>query len=117
MIIEKIILNHLNSVMAIPYYMEEPINKPDEYGLIEKTGSTEITKLACSSTFAIQTYAQSLEDAAERNQEMIEAMDSLINHDEVCHCELNSDYNFTDTTTKRYRYQAVFDVVHYRGGN
>lgn len=117
MIIEKIILNHLNSVMDIPYYMEEPIDKPDEYGTIEKTGSSELTKWAYSSTFAIQTYAKSLEDAAERNQEMIEAMDGLINYDEVCRCELNSDYNFTDTTTKRYRYQAVFDVVHYRGGN
>ena len=27
---------------------------------------------------------------------------------------LNSDYNFTDTETKEYRYQAVFDINYYQ---
>ena len=26
---------------------------------------------------------------------------------------LNTDYNFTDTAQRRYRYQAVFDIIHY----
>ena len=26
---------------------------------------------------------------------------------------LNSDYNFTDVTTKKYRYQAVYDLKYY----
>ena len=30
----------------------------------------------------------------------------------VFRCELNGDYNFTDTETKRYRYQAVFDLTY-----
>ena len=25
----------------------------------------------------------------------------------------DSDYNFTDTDTKHYRYQAVFEITHY----
>ena len=25
---------------------------------------------------------------------------------------LNSDYNFTDTSTKKYRYQAVYDIYY-----
>ena len=33
--------------------------------------------------------------------------------DEVSKVSLNSDYNFTDAATKRYRYQAVFDIIHY----
>ncbi len=36
------------------------------------------------------------------------AMDSLDELAEVCRVQLNSDYNFTDTASKRYRYQAVF---------
>ena len=33
---------------------------------------------------------------------------------EIGAVHLNSDYNFTDTAAKRYRYQAVFDVTYYR---
>ena len=40
-------------------------------------------------------------------------MEDLADLDEVSACRLNSDYNFTDTTTKHYRYQAVFDLVFY----
>ena len=32
---------------------------------------------------------------------------------DICHCELNSNYNYTDTARKRYRYQAVFYITHY----
>ena len=40
-------------------------------------------------------------------------MGELPSHPEVASCRLNSDYNFTDTTKKQYRYQAVFDIVYY----
>ena len=33
--------------------------------------------------------------------------------DDVISCKLNSDYNYTDEETKRYRYQAVFDIRYY----
>ena len=52
-------------------------------------------------------------DAAALNEEVILAMQNLIEVDDVTHVELNSNYNYTDTTTKEYRYQAVFDITHY----
>ena len=42
--------------------------------------------------------------------EMLKALPEL---DAVSASRLNSDYNFTDTTTKRYRYQAVYDLVYF----
>jgi len=42
-----------------------------------------------------------------------QAMCDIADESEVCKCSLNSDYNFTDTATKKYRYQAVFDLVHF----
>ena len=51
--------------------------------------------------------------AAELNERVKAAMDELADIDDVSACRLNSDYNFTDTTTKHYRYQAVFDLVFY----
>jgi hypothetical protein len=37
----------------------------------------------------------------------------LLSEHDVLSVELNSNYNYTDTSTKEYRYQAVFDIRHY----
>ncbi|SDQ04437.1 hypothetical protein SAMN04487752_0319, partial [Carnobacterium viridans] len=47
------------------------------------------------------------------NEELKEVVENLILLNEISGVRLNSDYNFTDTTTKEYRYQAVFDINHY----
>ena len=39
-------------------------------------------------------------------------MRTIVNLPEIGRSQLNSDYNFTDTTTKGYRYQAVFDLIY-----
>ncbi len=52
-------------------------------------------------------------EAAVLNEEVKEAVEGMITLDEVSKVSLNSDYNFTDTTTKEYRYQAVFDINYY----
>lgn len=52
-------------------------------------------------------------EAAVLNEELKEVIESMIELDEISKIKLNSDYNFTDTTTKEYRYQAVFDINHY----
>ena len=110
--IEKIILDHLNSKLTEPVYMEHPDPAPATFVLIEKTGSGRSNRLP-SSTFAFQSYAESLYDAAVLNEKVKEAADSLETLDTIGRVRLNTDYNFTDTTTKRYRYQAVYDITHY----
>ena len=49
----------------------------------------------------------------ELNELVKEAMDDIVVLDEISRSALNSDYNFTDVTTKRHRYQAVYDLVFY----
>ena len=66
-----------------------------------------------SSTFAFQSYSNSMYGAAALNEVVKQAVDSLIEIDSIASVKLNSDYNFTDTTTKKYRYQAVYDIKHY----
>ena len=46
-------------------------------------------------------------------QEYKEAMEKIVEMDDISKCQLNSDYNYTDTTRKKYRYQAVYDMVHF----
>ena len=55
----------------------------------------------------------SLFGAASLNERVKKVMENIIELDDICSCNLNSDYNYTDTGRKKYRYQAVFDITHY----
>lgn len=110
--IEEIVLNFLTVKMNVPVFMEEPEEKPDSYLIVEKTGSG-VENFIWNASVSVQSYGKTLYDAAQLNSDVILAMQSLTTDSNVCRVELNSDYNFTDATTKRYRYQAIFDIVHY----
>ena len=116
--IEKTVLDYLIDVLDVPVYMEVPETHknpsltPSEFVRIEKTGSSRENHIF-TATFAIQSYANSLYKAALLNEKVKEAMENIITLDEVASEDLNSDYNFTDESTKQPRYQAVFILVHY----
>lgn len=109
--IEKIVLDYLLS-KGLNAYMQVPSTEPSEYVLIEKTGSSKLN-LIKSATIAIQSYADSLFEAASLNESVIETMESLAALPEIVRCHLETDYQFTDTTKKKYRYQAQFSVTYY----
>lgn len=111
MMIEVVVLQHLASVLDVPVYMERPENVQGAFVLLEKTGSSRTNKVN-KATFACQSYAPSMYKAAELNEQVKSAMDSLIESDLISESALNSDYNFTDTADKSYRYQAVYDLVY-----
>lgn len=110
--IEKTILDYLNEHLTVSVYMEEPINKPASYVLIERTGSSE-SDLIESTTFALQSYGASLYDAAVLNMAVKARIKQAVELPSVSAVYINSDYNFTDTETKRYRYQCVAVVTHF----
>lgn len=110
--IEIIVLNYLNKNLSVPAYTEKPSNAPQRYVLIDKTGSGESNHLP-NATIAFQSYAESLYQAALLNKELKDTMKNIIELDEIRGITLNGDYNFTDTTTKEYRYQAVYDIRYY----
>lgn len=108
--IELTIVDYLKTKVNIPVVMEE-INEP-EYIIVQRLGTSETNHIK-SSTFAIQSYSDTLYNAAVLNESVKDIMRSIIELDEISDCSLNTDYNYTDTTTKTYRYQAVFELVHY----
>jgi len=111
--IEKVIKNYLDeSNLSATVYMEQPKIKPSKFYLIEKSGGG-LTDHINKSTFIIQSNGTSLYEAAELNEEIKAVMLNAITLDEISKVDLNSDYNYTDSTTKTYRYQAVFVVTHY----
>ena len=110
--IETIVSEYLLQRVKEKVYMEVPEKPPERYVIFEKTGGSKENHI-CYSTLAIQSAAESLYQAAVLNEAVKQAMCDIADESEVCKCSLNSDYNFTDTATKKYRYQAVFDLVHF----
>lgn len=110
--IEETILNYLSDALDAPVSMEVPAASTGRFVVLEKT-STGTTDCIPRATFAIQSYGCSLLEAARLNEQVKQVMEGLTDLDEVSSCRLNTDYNFTDTTTKHYRYQAVYDLVFY----
>lgn len=110
--IEARIIEYLAETLDIPVYAEVPEAAEGEFLVVEKTGSARANYLD-EATIAVQSYADSLADAAFLNQRVKAAMLNLWTLDDVSAVRLNSDYNFTDTTTRRYRYQGVFVVTYY----
>lgn len=105
------LLSYLNANLSVEAYAEAPEELTD-YVLLEQTGSSRRNHII-TTTIAIQSYGNSMLDAMALNEEVKEAMDGFLQLDDVTRVELETDYNFTDTTTKQYRWQAVYDITHY----
>ena len=120
MIIEEKIRNYFNAkaeqgIIPKTYVSIPEVKKPStsyEFIVLEKTGSS-VDNHIITSTIAFQSYADTLYKAAVVNEKVKEVMQMCVDDDVVIQARLNSDYNFTDQSTKQPRYQAVFDVIHY----
>jgi len=113
--IEKILLEYLQEKLNIPVFLEKPYNPPKKMIIVEKTGSSK-TNLIETATMAIQSYDESLVKTIALNEDVKAAMDEIEGLDSIGGCYLASDYNYTDTSTKQHRYQAVYNITYY-GGN
>lgn len=116
MIIESKVKEFLESKLSVPVLTEVPKNPASSYVIIEKTGDAQ-EEFINSPILTIQSYGPSLYDAAKLNDEvkrwMLDRVEGLVTLDDITKVKLNSDYNFTDTSKKQYRYQALFEIVHY----
>ena len=114
MLIEELVISHLSSRLSVPVYAEVPADAGmrQSFVVVEKTGSGETNHIR-DATLAVQSYGVTLRNAAALSHEVCEAMEALPERDEVSRCRLESEYNWTDADTKRYRYQAVFHLTHF----
>ena len=108
--IEEIVFNYLKNKLNVPVTFEN-INEV-EYVLIGKSGSSRFD-FTNTATFFIQSYSSSKYIASLLNEKVKDVMYDLIELDEITSLHLNSDYDYTDTTIKKYRYQAVFDIGYF----
>lgn len=110
--IEIVIKKFLDENLKVPSFFEHTKNMPESFVIIEKTGSGG-SDYVYSATFAFQSYAPSLQKAAELNEIVKKTVEQLVTVNEVSGVHHNSDYNFTDTEIQKYRYQAVYDINYF----
>lgn len=104
-------LKYLKNTLSVPVYTEKPDVQIKRYVLIEKTGGS-CEDCVDSVILAIQSYAESLYEASLLNESVKEAMGNIVILDTIGKSKLNTDYNYTDTAKKIYRYQAVYDITY-----
>lgn len=107
---ELIVLEGLRKALPVPVSMERHGGERGDFVLIERVGGSKEIGIERAS-FAIQSYSDSMNGACKLNEKVRAAMLDLINDSNVSRVDLDSDYNYTDTTTKKYRYQGVYDLV------
>lgn len=111
--IEEIVLKYLDNNLDVNVYLEKSTNENEKnYVFLEKTGSG-IDDFIKRSTIAIQSYGATKYEAAKLNEQVKNLMNNITDLDSISKSKLNTDYEFTDTTKKLYRYQAIYDLVFY----
>jgi hypothetical protein len=107
LIIEEKILRYLKGRIGVPVYMERPANSDPSFLIVERVGGSEGNYIS-HGTFAIKSIGTTLYEAAILDHEVVKAMRDLSELENISSCILNADTNFTDTTTKEYRYQSTY---------
>lgn len=110
--IEKCVIDYLHGV-----FREIPVSgmktKPGKRMLVvDRTGGS-IYNLIPTSSVVVDSYAETKAQASMLNDQVIDAMMEMPGAvTEIAHVSLNSTYDDTDTTSKEYRYGALFEIVH-----
>ena len=112
--IEKKVREYLKSKLNIPVYLEEPEAKVTKYAIVEKVGSS-VENLIYRAMINVTCYDSTLSLTAALNDDIVSYMEQMPDEElEVYDCFLNSEYNATETSTHRYRYESLFDITYQR---
>lgn len=111
MTIEELLIAYLSGMLDVEIFAERPKSSelPSSYVLIEKLGGGQENHVRTANV-AIQSIAPTMLEAIKLNEHVITCMTKMYGYPNIISVAYNTDYNFTDTTTKEYRYQALYDI-------
>lgn len=111
--IDAVLIQYLSDALRpVRVSAQVPAKKPKRFVTVERTGMS-LANHVYTTTFAIQSNAATLLDAAALDEEARQAMLAATQLDGITAVRLNSSYNFTDPESEQMRYQSVYDVTHY----
>lgn len=113
--IEQTVQKFLSTALDVPVLLEVPEGPDitDRFVIIEKIAGGRRNYLRTAS-FAVQSYSlTSMYDAAILDEQVRDVMDDMAAMlPNIGACRMASNYNFTNTSTKRYRYQCTYDITY-----
>ena len=107
----KDLLDYLSTQLSVGVYAEAP-DQTTGYVLLDQTATSNANHIT-TTTIAVQSYGATLYGAMALNEAVKEAMEGFAEQPQVASVKLETDYNFTNTATKQYRWQAVYHITHY----
>lgn len=110
--IEATIRDYLMTKVNVPVYIAMPTQLPDSFVFIERVGGS-IENHIRQATIAVQSTGKLMADAAALHEAVLRHMQDLIELPNISSVYVNSEYNFTDTDTKKYRYQGVYVITYW----
>lgn len=110
--IEITVREHLLASLAVPVLMEVPEEPSGAFVVVQKTGSSRADRIDRAEITA-QSYAATMQEAAALNEQVKAAFESMAERSDVGRVALDGDYNMSDTASKRYRYQAIYEITYY----
>lgn len=108
--IEEIVINYLTE-RGFDVYAEVPVNPSRSYVVIQRSSGNYTNQIRHIGMYTESRSRNSKLEAARIHEAVIEAMRDIRNHTEIFRCELNADYDAAMTSTKEYRYQALWDIT------
>lgn len=115
MIIESLIIKYLQDAniqgIGANVYAETPVNPPDDYVLIRRTGGSAENYLRDYNVYTETISRQDKLTAATNHEAVVEAMQRMPDTEPVFRCRLNSDYDATRADKKDYRFQALWQIT------
>ena len=110
--IENIVREFLKKKLRVSVHMEYP-RKPGETFVVLRKADTSRENRIEHALFVTDSYARTMFETAELNEQVKDAVDALEELDVIAAVNRGSDYPAFDNTNKRYRYQATFEITHY----
>lgn len=111
--IEKELITYFKSVMSdVPVGFEAPLKKPDKYVVFTMLDGGEINHIKAA-TISADCYAVSLLKAAELCEVVKTHMLDMIRLDSISGVYVGNVRSNTDTNTKTYCYECVFNFYYY----
>lgn len=111
--IETVIIDYLVGlgIAAGHVYAETPVNPPAEYVVISRTRGAKTNQIRSYGIYTESRSKTSKETAAVLHEAVLSAMEEIRDHTSLMRCDLETEYDAAMTSTKEYRYQALWGIT------
>ena len=111
MTIEQIAIDYLLASGFTEVYAEVPLDPSDKYVLVYRSSGNYLNEIRHMGLYTEVRCRTSKLEAAELHESVIAAMRTMRDSTPLFRCGLVSEYDAAMTSTKEYRFQALWEIT------